>query len=76
MPNEIQEAPSPRITIPGDTLVTDEAFCDEVLAGAHRKTANRYEAEGLPFAMPRLRTFSTLSLTSAISLSRTGALLR
>ena len=40
-----------RITIPGDELVPDAEWCAEVLAGAHRRTATRYEADGLPFVM-------------------------
>jgi hypothetical protein len=43
-------APPPdRIEIGDEEFVRDEVFCDEVLAGCTRKTAKRYEAEGLPF---------------------------
>jgi hypothetical protein len=53
MSNEVQDRPAPlrRIEIPGDTLIPDEEFCDEVLAGATRRTSQRYDAKGLPFAM-------------------------
>ena len=40
-----------RITIPGDERVLDAEWCAEVLAGAHRRTATRYEVDGLPFVM-------------------------
>jgi hypothetical protein len=40
-----------RIEIGGDTLVTDAEFCATVLAGVHRRTARRYERDGLPFVM-------------------------
>jgi hypothetical protein len=39
------------IEIPGDVLIPDEEFCREVLNGCARRTAKRYEAEGLPFVM-------------------------
>ena len=39
------------IEIPGDTLILDEDFCRDVLAGATRRTGRRLEAEGLPYAM-------------------------
>lgn len=38
-----------RIEIPGDVLVTDLEFCVIALAGATRRTATRYEEEGLPY---------------------------
>jgi hypothetical protein len=50
MANEITTCSSSRIEIPGDVLIPDEEFCDEVLGGACTKTASRYEALGLPFA--------------------------
>ncbi len=40
-----------RIEIPGDTLISDQEFCDLVLGGANRRTATRYEAEGLPLVI-------------------------
>jgi hypothetical protein len=40
-----------RIEIPGDMLVIDEDFCDEVLAGSSQRTARRFESQGLPFVM-------------------------
>ena len=39
------------IEIPGDTLVPDPEFCDEVLNGATRRTAQRLDAKGLPYVM-------------------------
>jgi hypothetical protein len=43
--------PPARIEIPGDVLVPDEDFCQEVLAGATRRTAGRLDAQGLPFTI-------------------------
>ena len=40
-----------RIEIPGDVLVSDAELCAAVLGGANRRTAKRYEREGLPFVM-------------------------
>jgi hypothetical protein len=40
-----------RIAIPGDTLVLDDDFCSDVLAGASRRTSKRLESEGLPSVM-------------------------
>ena len=45
------EFPRPRIEIGDDVLVSDAEFCATVLAGANRRTAKRYEREGLPFVM-------------------------
>jgi hypothetical protein len=39
------------IEIPGDVLIPDEEFCRDVLNDCARRTAKRYEAEGLPFVM-------------------------
>jgi hypothetical protein len=39
------------IEIPGDVLIPDEEFCQVVLGGCTRRTATRYEREGLPFVM-------------------------
>jgi hypothetical protein len=39
------------IEIPNDTLIPDEEFCRVVLGGCTRRTASRYEAEGLPVVM-------------------------
>jgi len=49
------------IEIPGDTLVPDQEFCDVVLGGASRRTATRYEAEGLPFVMVAGRKYRPLN---------------
>jgi hypothetical protein len=40
-----------RIEIPGDILILDADFCEQVLAGASKRTASRLEAEGLPYLM-------------------------
>jgi hypothetical protein len=50
-----------RIEIPGDVLVLDEIFCKEVLGGAHRRTAKRYEGEGLPYVMVAGKKFRPLN---------------
>jgi hypothetical protein len=63
MSDEIQNhhpAPSPRIEIPGDTLILDKEFCEEVLGGATTRTSKRYEDEGLPFAMVGGRKYRPL----------------
>jgi len=39
------------IDIPGDKLVPDAEFCNEVLGGATRRTAQKLDALGLPFAI-------------------------
>jgi hypothetical protein len=62
MPTEVLPA---RIEIPGDTLVPDAVFCTEVLAGAHRRTAKRLEAKGLPFVMVAGRKYRPLNEGSA-----------
>ena len=49
------------ITIPGDLLIPDDEFCREVLDGATRRTARRYERDGLPFVMIRGRKFRPLN---------------
>jgi hypothetical protein len=43
------ETPARRIEIDGDVLITDEEFCDVVLAGSTRRTSQRYDRLGLPF---------------------------
>jgi hypothetical protein len=49
------------IEIPGDVLIPDEEFCLVVLAGACRRTAKRYDAEGLPYVMVRGQKFRPLN---------------
>jgi hypothetical protein len=44
----------------GDVAVLDEEFCEHVLFGAHRRTAKRYEDEGLPRLEIRHRVFRPL----------------
>jgi hypothetical protein len=48
MPEDAFQKPAGRIEIPGDVLVPDPEFCDEVLNGATRRTAQRLDGEGLP----------------------------
>ena len=57
MSYEVQNPAPVRIEIDGDVLVSDEEFCALVLAGIHRRTARRYEREGLPFVMWAARSF-------------------
>ena len=45
--------PTERIEIPGDVLLIDQLWCDEVLGGASTKTSKRLEAEGLPYVFIR-----------------------
>ncbi len=42
-----------RIEIPGDTLLLDELWCDEVLGGASKRTAKRLEPQGLAYVFIR-----------------------
>ena len=55
------ESVSHRIQIPNDELVSDEEFCTEVLGGATRRTAQKFDAEGLPFVMIAGRKFRPLN---------------
>jgi hypothetical protein len=48
------------IPLPDDVAVTDEEFCTHVLNGATRRTAKRYEAQGLPRLEIRGRVFRPL----------------
>jgi hypothetical protein len=57
---EDQSTTPVHIEIPGDTLIPDEEFCRLVLGGATRRTASRYEAEGLPVVMVAGRKFRPL----------------
>jgi len=50
-----------RIEIPGDVLVTDAEFCAAVLGGVNRRTAKRYEREGLPHVIVGGRKFRPLN---------------
>jgi hypothetical protein len=49
------------IEIPGDVLISDAEFCREVLNDCARRTAKRYEREGLPFVMVAGRKFRPLN---------------
>jgi hypothetical protein len=53
--------PTAHITIPGDVLIPDDEFCREVLDKATRRTARRYDREGLPFILIRGRKFRPLN---------------
>jgi hypothetical protein len=61
MSKENQKSPPRRIDIGTDVLALDEDFCAEVLAGATRRTAKRYEREGLPFVMVAGYTYRPLN---------------
>jgi hypothetical protein len=54
-------APPTSIEIPGDVLIPDADFCRDVLGGMCRRTAKRYEMEGLPFIMISGRKFRPLN---------------
>jgi hypothetical protein len=58
------------IPLPDDVAVTDEEFCTHVLNGATRRTASRYEREGLPVLMLRGRKFRPLNAGRAWLASR------
>jgi len=58
------------IEIPGDVLVSDAEFCRAVLAGANRRTAKRYEREGLPFVMVAGKKYRPLAQGRAWLASR------
>jgi hypothetical protein len=62
-----------RIEIPGDVLVSDDEFCATVLAGANRRTAKRYESDGLPFVMVAGRKYRPLAQGRAWLASRITA---
>jgi hypothetical protein len=49
------------IPLPDDVAVLDEEFCTHVLNGATRRTAARYEGDGLPYLMIRGRKFRPLN---------------
>jgi hypothetical protein len=57
---EVTTSPPDRIEIPGDILVLDAIFCNEVLGGANRRTATNLEAQGLPFVMVAGRKYRPL----------------
>ena len=52
---------SSRIELPDDTLVLDRDFCREVLGGVTRRTAFRFETDGLPFVMIGGRKYRPLN---------------
>jgi hypothetical protein len=51
MSREGRASPPERIELNNDTLVIDRVFCQEVLAGASRRTAKNLERQGLAFVM-------------------------
>jgi hypothetical protein len=63
-------SPPAHITIPGDVLVPDEEFCRDVLGGAARRTARRYERAGLPHVLVRGRKYRPLNAGRAWLASR------
>jgi len=52
---------SPRIDVGDDVLIPDAEFCALVLGGIHRRTAARYEREGLPYVMLGGRKYRPLA---------------
>ena len=50
-----------RIEIPDDMLISDKEFCATVLAGVNRRTAKRYERDGLPYVMVGGRKYRPLA---------------
>ena len=56
-----QSPAAARIDIDGDVLISDSEFCSTVLAGANRRTARRYESDGLPYILIRGRKFRPLN---------------
>jgi hypothetical protein len=52
---------SQHIEIPGDSLIPDAEFCDQVLAGATRRTGGRLDAEGLPYVIIAGRKYRPLN---------------
>jgi hypothetical protein len=60
MTTEDRKPPPRRIDIGTDILLLDEDFCDELLAGATRRTAKRLEAEGLPYVFVAGRKYRPL----------------
>jgi len=61
---------SPRIDVGDDVLIPDVEFCTLVLGGANRRTAKRYEREGLPFVMVAGRKYRPLGQGRAWLASR------
>jgi hypothetical protein len=59
-----------RIEIEGDVLVPDEEFRSEYLNGATRRTANRYDSQGLPFVIVNGRKMRPVSAGKAWLASR------
>jgi hypothetical protein len=49
------------IAIPGDTLIPDKEFRDEVLLGASHRTGLKLDAKGCPFIMIRGRKYRPLN---------------
>ena len=62
-----------RIEIPDDMLISDKEFCATVLGGVNRRTAKRYELEGLPHVMVGGRKFRPLNAGRAWLASRITA---
>jgi len=64
------ESPVTRIELADDVLISDEEFCALVLAGVNRRTARRYELQGLPRVMIGGRKFRPLNAGRAWLASR------
>jgi hypothetical protein len=61
---------SPRIDVGDDVLIPDAEFCMLVLGGTHRRTAARYERDGLPYVMVGGRKYRPLGQGRAWLASR------
>jgi hypothetical protein len=64
---------SSRINVGDDVLIPDAEFCTLVLGGIHRRTAARYEREGLPYIMLGGRKYRPLAQGRAWLASRITA---
>jgi hypothetical protein len=60
-----------RVEIPNDILIRDEDFCREVLGRCARRTAKRYEREGLSYILICGRKFRPLNAGRTLLASRT-----
>jgi hypothetical protein len=68
--SDVQTPAHTRIELVDEVLISDEEFCATVLAGVNRRTAKRYEREGLPFVMVGGRKYRPLGQGRAWLASR------
>jgi len=57
----IESPVPPRIEVGDDVLIPDAEFCTVALGGISRRTARRYEADGLPYAIIGGKKFRPLN---------------